>query len=106
MNREKTDKLVHPLIHAPVELGKRLKVVADFDLLLNGFFQQALGDHKLDICARNADLFEAILDPAQAIRHKRKARAVEDGLLDAGDKAKAQIFTNFTDLAQEVQVQD
>jgi len=49
---EKTNELIHPLVHVSIELGKRNKVLSDLGLLINSFFQKALSNDKLYIVSR------------------------------------------------------
>ena len=106
MHREEADELVHALVHVAVELGEGGQVLAYFGLLLAGLFEQTLGHHELDVLAGDEDLLEAVLHPADAVGHKGKARAVEDGFLDAGDETETQVLADLADLTQEVQVED
>ena len=106
MHREEADELVHALVHVAVEFGEGRQVLADLGLLLAGLLEQTLGHHELDVLAGDENLLEAVLHPADAVGHEGKARAVEDGFLDTGDEAEAQVLADLADLAQEVQVED
>ena len=106
MHGEEAHELVHALVHAAIELGEGSQVLPDFHLLVGGLPEQTLGHHELDILAGDEDLLEAVLHPADAVGHKGKAGAVEDGLLDAGDEAEPQVLADLADLAQEVEIEN
>ncbi len=106
MHREEADKLVHALVELTVAFGERHQVVADFGLLLGGLLEQTLGNDEFHVAAGNEDLLEAILHPADAVDDKGEARAVENGFLDTGHEAKAQVLADLADLAEEVKVED
>ena len=106
MNRKEADELVHPLVHVAVELGERCEVFADLGLLLTGLLEQTLGDDELHVLAGDEDLFEAVLDPANAVGHEGETGAVEDGLLHACHEAEAQVLADLAHLTEEVEVED
>ena len=106
MHREEPDKLVHALIEPAVVFGKRHQVVADLGLLLGGLLEQALGHDEFHVAAGDKDLLEAVLHPADAVGDKSEARAVENGFLDTGHEAEAQVLADLADLAEEVEVED
>ena len=106
MHREEPDELVHAFVEPAVVFGERRQVVADLGLLLGGLLEQTLGHHELDIAAGDEDLLEAVLHPADAVGDKGEARAVENGFLDTGHEAEAQILADLADLAEEVEVED
>lgn len=54
----------------------------------------------------SVNLLEAVLHPADAVGHKGKVRAVKDGFLDTVNEAEAQVFADFADLKQNVEVED
>ena len=74
--------------------------------MLGGLPEETLGYDEFNITTGNQDLLKAIFDAANAVGHKGKAWAVEDRFLDAGHKAKAQIFTDFAHFAQEVEIEN
>ncbi|MCG3137503.1 MAG: hypothetical protein HJJLKODD_01349 [Phycisphaerae bacterium] len=51
-------------------------------------------------------MLEAVLHPADAVGHKGKTRAVENGFLDTGDETEPQVLADLADLAQEVEIED
>jgi len=106
MHREEPDKLVHALVEPAVVFGKGHQVVANLGLLLGGLLEQALGHDKFHVAAGNEDLLEAVLYPADAVRDKGEARAVENRFLDTGHEAETQVLTDLADLAEEVEVED
>ena len=101
VDREQPYELVQPLVHVAVEPGEWLEVGPDSCLLLGRLLQEALGHHVLDVGPRDADLLEAVLHPAQAVGHVGEPGIVEDGLLQAGDEAEAQILADLAHLAEE-----
>ena len=106
MHREEPDELVHALIEPAVVFGKGHQVVSDLGLLLGGLLEQTLGHDEFHVAAGNEDLLEAVLHPADAVGDKGEAWAVENGFLDTGHEAEAQIFADLADLAEKVQVED
>ena len=49
MNGKQTDKLIHPFVHIPIELGKRREVLSDLGLLFNSLFEETFRHNKLYI---------------------------------------------------------
>ena len=106
VHREQVDIFVHALVHAPVEAGEGLDIVADTGPLFAGLAEQALGDDELHVAARDADLLEAVLHAADAVGGEGEAVAVENGFLHAGDEAEAEVLADFAHLAQEAEIED
>jgi len=105
VNGEQPHVLVHALVHRAVELGELGEVGPDLVLLVSGLLQQALGDDEADVLPSQQHLREAVLHTAQAVGDVLETVAVKDGFLDAGHEAETQVLGDFTDLAQERQVQ-
>jgi hypothetical protein len=51
-------------------------------------------------------LLESVLDPPDTIGHERESWAIENCLLDAGNETQAEVLTDLTDLAQEIEVEN
>jgi hypothetical protein len=73
MDREKTDELLHSLVHRAIERGELVQVLADQRLLLGILFQNPLGD----VIASDANLLEAVLHATESIGDELEARIVE-----------------------------
>ena len=106
MHRKQPDELVHALVHVAVELRERQQVLPYLSLLGRRLSQEPLRDNELHVAPGDEDLLEAILDSAQTCRDKGESRAVENGFLDSGDEAEAQIFADLAHFAEEVQIED
>ena len=106
MHGKEPDELVHALVEAAIVFGKGHQVVADLGLLLCGLLKQTLGHNEFDVATGNEDLLEAVLHPADAVGDKGEARAIENGFLDTGHEAEAQVLADLADLAEEVEVED
>ena len=102
MHGKEAHELVHALVHVAIELGEGSQVLPDLDLLFGGLLEQALGHNEFDVLASDKDLLEAVLHPANAVGHERKARTVKNGFLYAGDKAEPQILADLADLAKKL----
>ena len=104
VNGKQPDILIQALVHGAVVFGKRREVRADLDRLIGGFFQQARGHDKTDVLAIDQYLRETLVDASHAVSDVLEAHAVEDGFLNARDKAKLQMFGELADLAEDGQV--
>ena len=101
MNWKEPHVFIQALVHPVIARGEGSEIVPDASLLIDGLFQQPLGDHETDILAHDGNLAETILDPPQAVGDVLEAAAIEYRLLDAGDETEAQVLAHLTDLAQE-----
>ena len=75
-------------------------------MLSGRFFQKALGNYKADVLAGKQDLGEAVLYATQTVGDVLEATAVKDRLLNASNKAKAEMLGDFTNLTEEREVKD
>ena len=106
MDRKEFRKVVHAFVHVGVELGERLEILSNMGKLLRGFLQEAIGDNELYVGGCDAHLLEAILDAPQAARDVGEPAAIENSLLNAGDKAEAQILADLAHFAKKAEIED
>ncbi|MNL09362.1 hypothetical protein D3C87_1301210 [compost metagenome] len=74
-------------------------------MLVGSLLEQARGDDEAHVLTVDQDLSEAFVDAADAVGHMLEATTVEDGFLHTGYEAEFQVFGDFTDLAQDGQIE-
>ena len=105
MNREQPHVFIHAFIHCAVELGKFGEVRTDLVLLVSCFLQKTLCHDETDILSSQEYLGETVLHAAQTVGDVLEAVAVKDGFLHTRHEAETQMLGDFTDFAQERQIQ-